>query len=88
MDGEAGIGKTALLRAWAVRREAAGDVVLFASCGQLDRSMPLDALLSALSTLLRRLGPDTAGDLLGPDAATLAPLLGADSPAADRGGPG
>ena len=77
VDGEAGIGKTALLRAWAAQRAAAGDTVLMASCGQLDRAMPLDALLTALSALLRRLGPDVAADLLGPDEVTLAALLGA-----------
>ena len=43
---------------------------------RLDRSMPLDALLSALSALLRRLGPDAAADLLAQDAPTLAPVLG------------
>ena len=84
VDGEAGIGKTALLRAWAAQRAAAGDTVLMASCGQLDRAMPLDALLTALSTLLRRLGPDVAADLLGPDAVTLTALLGA---ALDPAGP-
>ena len=76
VDGEAGIGKTALLRAWAVQRAAVGDTVLLASCGQLDRAMPLDALLAALSELLRRLGPDVTADLLGPDAVTLTALLG------------
>ena len=75
VDGEAGIGKTTLLRAWAGRRTAAGDTVLIASCGPLDRSMPLDALLTALAGLLRGLGPDTAADLLGADAALLGPLL-------------
>ncbi len=82
VDGEAGIGKTALLRAWADQRAAAGDIVLLASCGQLDQAMPLDALLSALAALLRRLGPDDAAGLLGPDAPTLSPLLG---PLADAG---
>ena len=48
-----------------------------AACGQLDRAMPLDALLTALTALLRRLGPEVAADLLGADAAMLAPLLGA-----------
>ena len=83
VDGEAGIGKTALLRAWAAQRAAAGDTVLLASCGQLDRAMPLDALLAALSALLRRLGPDATADLLGPDAVTLTALLGA-APAGPR----
>jgi DNA-binding SARP family transcriptional activator len=76
VDGEPGIGKTALLRAWAGRRAAAGDTVLMASCGQLDRVMPLDALLAALTALLRRLGPEDAADLLGGDEALLGPLLG------------
>jgi AAA ATPase domain/Bacterial transcriptional activator domain len=80
VDGEAGIGKTALLRAWAGQRAAAGDVVLMVSCGQLDQAMPLDALLTAVSDLLRRLGPDTAADLLGRDASTLAPLLAPADP--------
>jgi DNA-binding SARP family transcriptional activator len=76
VDGEAGIGKTALLRAWADGRAAAGDTVLMASCGQLDRAMPLGALLAALTSLLRRLGPEATADLLGADAPMLAPLLG------------
>jgi DNA-binding SARP family transcriptional activator/tetratricopeptide (TPR) repeat protein len=84
VDGEAGIGKTALLRAWASRRATAGDIVLMATCGQLDQAMPLDALLTALAALLRRRGPDAAADLLGPDASTLAPLLGME-PADPRG---
>jgi hypothetical protein len=53
VDGEAGIGKTTLLRAWAAPAHAAGDTVLMASCGQLDRALPLDALLTALAALLR-----------------------------------
>jgi DNA-binding SARP family transcriptional activator len=77
VDGEAGIGKTALLRTWAARRAAAGDTVLMASCGELDRSMPLDALLGALSAQLRRMGPDATTDLLGSDAPLLTPMLGA-----------
>jgi len=79
IDGEAGIGKTSLLRSWVARRTAAGDTVLMASCGQLDRTMPLDALLTALGALLRRLGPEAASDLLDADVTMLAPLLGGAS---------
>ena len=76
IEGEAGIGKTTLLRAWAARRAVAGDTVLAATCGPLDRSLPLDALLTALAALLRRLGPDVTADMLGADGPMLAPLLG------------
>jgi DNA-binding SARP family transcriptional activator/tetratricopeptide (TPR) repeat protein len=77
VEGEAGIGKTTLLRAWAARRAAAGDIVLAANCGPLDRSLPLDALLTALAAALRRLGPEVTADLLADDEPMLAPLLAA-----------
>jgi len=80
IDGEAGIGKTTLLRTWADGRAAAGDTVLMATCGQLDRALPLDALLAALGALLRRLGPEAAADLMGGDEPVLGPVL-ATSPA-------
>ncbi len=76
VDGEAGIGKTALLRHWADQRSSAGELVLAADCGQLDQVLPLDALLRALSSLLSGLGKETAGEVLGTDELTLAPLLG------------
>ena len=75
VDGEAGIGKTTLLRAWADRRVATGDTVLMASCGPLDRSLPLDALLTAFAARLRELEPGVSADILGADAAILAPML-------------
>jgi DNA-binding SARP family transcriptional activator/tetratricopeptide (TPR) repeat protein len=75
VDGEAGIGKTTLLRVWADRRAAGVDTVLMASCGPLDRSLPLDALLTALAALLRELDPGVTADILGADTAILAPLL-------------
>lgn len=85
IEGEAGIGKTTLLRTWADRRAGAGDTVLVAACGQLDRAMPLDALLTGLAALLRRLGPEMAADLLEGDESLLRPVLapgpGAQAPA-------
>ena len=75
IDGEAGIGKTTLLRSWADRRAAAGDTVLMAACGPLDRALPLDSVLTGLAGLLRRLGPEATADLLGGDEPLLGPLL-------------
>jgi DNA-binding SARP family transcriptional activator/tetratricopeptide (TPR) repeat protein len=76
VDGEAGIGKTSLLRAWAASRSASGNVVLFATCGDLAHAAPLDPLLSVLNGYLRDVGESRAAELLGPDAAILAPLFG------------
>ncbi len=88
VDGEAGIGKTTLLRAWAERRAADGDTVLIASCGPLDRSLPLDALLTALAARLRELGPEDSTAILGTDAALLAPLLNLTTGPALKGATG
>jgi len=75
VDGEAGIGKTTLLRAWAGRRVADGDTVLMAACGPLDRSLPLDAVLTATAARLRELGPEESAAVLGADTALLVPAL-------------
>jgi DNA-binding SARP family transcriptional activator len=72
--GEAGIGKTTLVSAWARRRSAAGETVMFGTCGALDRSAPLDVLLAAIAEHLRR-APDPVA-LLADDAPLLSPLLG------------
>jgi DNA-binding SARP family transcriptional activator/tetratricopeptide (TPR) repeat protein len=76
VEGEAGIGKTSLLRTWAARRAAIGDVVLSASCGALDRAVPLDAVLAAIGAHLRAAGPDHSIDVLGADGELLMPMLG------------
>ncbi|HYN72152.1 MAG TPA: BTAD domain-containing putative transcriptional regulator [Nakamurella sp.] len=81
VEGEAGIGKTSLLRAWAAARAARGDAVLFGTCGTLDRSAPLDALIAAIVDHLRRAGPVRTAEVLGPDDQLLGRLLGPTSPA-------
>lgn len=80
VTGEAGVGKTTLVRAWSVRRAQAGDILISGTCGQLDRSVPLDAPILALSEHLRRLDRAEAARLLGPEASLLAPLLGLAEP--------
>src|SRR5664279_2855845 len=81
VEGEAGIGKTSLLRAWAAARAAAGDAVLFGTCGTLDRSAPLDALITAFVDHLRMAGPERTAEVLGPDDQLLGRLLGLTAPA-------
>jgi DNA-binding SARP family transcriptional activator len=74
--GEAGIGKTTLVRAWAARRVDRGDVVLFGTCGALDRAAPLDALTVAIVDRLRQAGPERTAEVLAADPELLGPLLG------------
>lgn len=81
VTGEAGVGKTTLVQAWAARRAQAGDTLISGTCGQLDRSVPLDAPILALAEHLRRLDQYAAGRLLGSEASLLAPLLGLAGPA-------
>jgi len=76
VEGEAGIGKTSLLRAWSARRAAVGDVVLAATFGPLDRAVPLDGLLAAIGAHLRAAGPEHTAEVLGAEAELLAPMLG------------
>ncbi len=74
--GEAGIGKTTLVRTWAGRRAQRGDDVLLGTCGALDRAAPLDALTVAIAEHLRDAGPDRTAEVLEPDPELLGPLLG------------
>jgi len=75
VEGEAGIGKTSLVRTWVSTRPA-GDVVLFGVCGELGRTAPLDPVLVPLAAHLRGLGRERSGDILAAEAPLLAPLLG------------
>ena len=75
VEGDIGIGKTTLVQAWShlVERDA---VVLRSRCDELGRDLPLQPVTDALADHLRVVGRERAADLLGEDAATLAPLLG------------
>lgn len=76
VEGPAGIGKTALLGAFAQRAGAAGAIVLTGACDEAVRSLPLQALADALDAHLAVVGADRTPAILGPEAAVLAPLLG------------
>ena len=75
VEGDAGIGKTTLVDAWARRVE--GDaVVLRGRCDELGRDLPLQPVADALAEHLRTVGPERARSILDDDAGALAPLLG------------
>lgn len=75
VEGEAGMGKTSLVRCWS---DLAGQdaVVLLGRCDELGRDLPLQPVADALADHLRDIGTERADALVGDDAATLAPLLG------------
>jgi DNA-binding SARP family transcriptional activator len=73
VTGEAGIGKTTMLRTWSRARTDAGDTVLSGTCGPLDASAPLDVVLAAIGDHLRQ--NSDAAALLGDDAPVLGPLI-------------
>ncbi|MDQ4131199.1 MAG: AAA family ATPase, partial [Actinomycetota bacterium] len=84
-DGEAGIGKTRLVRHWVDRVEAAGVTVLWGSCDELGRTLPLQAILDALRSHLRLLDTASLRAVLGAEAPVVGPLLSVtDEPATSR----
>jgi DNA-binding SARP family transcriptional activator/tetratricopeptide (TPR) repeat protein len=79
IEGEAGIGKSALLGAFGLRAEDQAVTVVQVSGDELGRTLPLQPLLDVVEELIRRRGADganAADDVIGPDAAVLGPLLG------------
>lgn len=82
IEGEPGIGKTAVASAW-VDRLGAETVVLTARCDQLSRALPLQPILHMIRSHLRSVGMDAGRDLLGSDAALLESMLDWTSPELD-----
>jgi len=76
IGGEAGVGKTRLVRELTERAAQAGFLVLTGQCVELGaEGLPLAPLVDALRTLVRTMRPDALADVLGPAAAGLARLL-------------
>jgi DNA-binding SARP family transcriptional activator len=74
IEGEPGIGKSALVAAWIGGFDRATRV-LEVRCDQLSRVLPLQPALLMLRTFLRGAGEQDARDLLGTDAALLEPVI-------------
>lgn len=76
IGGEAGIGKTRLVREFGERSAALGFVVLTGQCVELGgEGLPLAPLVDALRALVKATAPDVLADVLGPAAEGLARLL-------------
>ncbi len=74
IEGELGIGKTALATAW-IDGLGAETPVLMSRCEQLSRALPLQPALQLVGVHLRQAGADAARRLLATDAPLLEPLL-------------
>jgi len=79
VNGEAGIGKTRLLQYWTARLVGPGVQIVSVACDELGRTLPLQPLLDAIESLVRRTGSNRKMELLGPDVALLGPLIGTQS---------
>jgi DNA-binding SARP family transcriptional activator len=75
IEGEAGIGKTALIQSWIVDASPRA-LVLVGHCDELGRGLPLQPVLDGLADHLRRLSSDETAAVLGESGASLVPLLG------------
>lgn len=75
VEGDAGIGKSALVNEW-VRRIADSALVLMCRCDELGRELPLQPLLDGLAAHLRRCDPVETARVLGHDGEIVGPLLG------------
>jgi DNA-binding SARP family transcriptional activator len=76
VEGEAGIGKSRLLRVWSDRLAARGVRVVPVAGDELGRALPLQPLLDAVDELVRHAGNGGTDQVLGPDTAILGPLIG------------
>jgi DNA-binding CsgD family transcriptional regulator/tetratricopeptide (TPR) repeat protein len=89
IGGEAGVGKTRLVRELTERAAGAGFLVLTGQCVELGaEGLPLAPLVDALRTLSRVMPPDELAGVLGPAGTGLARLLPELAPSVDGPGAG
>lgn len=80
VTGEAGIGKSTLVRAWTAELRGQGVTVLSGAADLSGSGLPLQPVLDALATYLHGLEVPDAEQLVAPDVAVLDPLLGRRAP--------
>jgi DNA-binding CsgD family transcriptional regulator/tetratricopeptide (TPR) repeat protein len=89
IGGEAGVGKTRLVRELAERATEGGFLVLTGQCVELGaEGLPLAPLVDALRTMSRAVRGEVLAAVLGPAAASLARLLPELAPEVAPGPPG
>ncbi len=76
IEGDAGIGKSALLRAFGRRAAAAGALWLHGACEPVFGELPMQSVVDALAAHVRTLSPVEGAELLKGEHAVLGSLLG------------
>ncbi len=84
LEGEAGMGKSALLAAWVLRASQEA-LVIWGRCDELGADLPLQPIVDGLVAYLDGLGRDATRELIGAEAAVLNPLLGRTTTASSPG---
>ncbi len=75
VTGEAGIGKSALVKRFAEEPGQTGALVVAVACFEAERSLYLQPLAQAVRTIMRRLPPSEVRELAGSRVGTLAQLV-------------
>ncbi|WP_296153473.1 AAA family ATPase, partial [Pseudonocardia sp. SCN 73-27] len=75
VTGEAGIGKSALVTAFAAEPRRTGGLVLRVDCFEAERSLYLQPLVEAIRTVVHRMAPAEVRELAGSRLGTLAELV-------------
>ncbi|WP_261763889.1 AAA family ATPase, partial [Pseudonocardia asaccharolytica] len=75
VTGEAGIGKTALVHAFAAEPERTGALVASVACFEAERSLYLQPLAQAVRSVIQRVRPAEVRELVGFRLGTLAQLV-------------
>ncbi|MEO8695805.1 MAG: BTAD domain-containing putative transcriptional regulator [Acidimicrobiales bacterium] len=78
VEGEAGIGKSALIAEWQSRPASVSALILHGRCDELGRDLSLQPVLDALAAYLRGMSPGEVDELLGAHRALIGPLVGVD----------
>ena len=87
VEGEPGIGKTALVAEWQRRSASGYALTLQGRCDELGRDLSLQPVLDALAAHLLGMAPDDVAALLGVYADLIGPLVGLEAvPTTERGG--
>ncbi|TML15462.1 MAG: hypothetical protein E6G39_06970 [Actinobacteria bacterium] len=79
VEGDAGIGKTALIGAWLAHSRPGVAPTLLGRCDELGRDLSLQPILDALAGYLRGMAHADVTDLLGAHLDLIGPLVGLES---------